>query len=131
MVKTATVIVFSLFGLILLIVGLLAYFFSALWWLVIIPFLLILSVFIVIRLVALQIIQQLYTDRLTREQKIALAAFNEKIESIVEARATPWPVFVLISVKDLVLHRDLTSIKKLLSDSTSLRSDYHALERLF
>ena len=56
---------------------------------------------------------------------------TEKIQRLIEAKATPPIVFVLLSVKDLLIHRDVTTIKELIRDTASLRADYSKLRQLF
>ena len=109
----------------------LAYFFSAWWWLLIVPFVFVFSVFLVVRLFVVLVIRRIHSERISKQQRDALNDFSDKVQAALEARATPLPVIVLISIKDLVFHRDITTIKKLISDTAGLRAGYKNLETLF
>ena len=131
LINLATLIALGIFGLIFILTAALVYFFSPWWWLLIIPFVFLLSIFFVVRLFVVLIIRRIHPDHMNKEQKRGLDDFSDKVQAAIEARATPLPVIVLISVKDLVFHRDITTIKKLISDTAGLRSDYANLEKLF
>lgn len=131
MLRLATILALLAFVIITLIIGALAYFFSAWWWLLIIPFLFVLSLFLVVRLFVVLIVRRIHGDHMNKTQRDAMDDFTGKIEALIEARATPLPIFVFICIKDLVLHRDITTVKKLISDSTGLKKDYAELEKLF
>lgn len=130
-VRIATVS--AVFGLaaVFLICYALAYFFSPWWWLLLVPFLVLFGVFLLVRLFIRFLITRLSPDRVTPEQHRALDEFTDKIERILEARSTPLPLIVLISMKDLVFHRDITTIRSVINDSVSLKRDYQVLERMF
>ncbi len=127
----ATVMAAGIFGLIVLIAAGLAYFFSGWWWVLVLPFAFLLSLFLVARLLIILLIRQIHGNRMTKAQTEALDGFVDKIQQLLEARATPPPIFVAITIKDLVIHRDITTIKKLIADTAGLRRDYDALEKLF
>lgn len=130
-ITLATWIALTIFVVILLICWALAYFFSPWWWLLIIPFILLLIIFFVVRLILMFIVKRIYGDTLTKQQRTALNEFTDKIWGLLEARSTPIPIIVLISIKDILFHQDITTIKGFISDTVSLRSDYEALEKLF
>lgn len=112
-------------------VWLLAHFFSTWWWLLLIPVLLLAGVFLIVRLIAWFILSRIHVGQLTSTQSEALDAFIEKLEQAIEARATPWPIIALICVKDLILHRDLTTVRRIIKETVGLRRDYQHLETLF
>ena len=109
----------------------LAYFFSAWWWLLLIPFVFLLGIFLIIRLIIGFIVRQIHTEHLTKQQRVALDRFVDKLQAIAEARSTPLPLLVAICIKDLLFHRDITTVKQLISDTSGLRRDYAELEKLF
>lgn len=127
----ATWIALAVFVVMIIICWALAYFFSPWWWLLIIPFVVLLGVFLVIRLIVLFIVKRIHGDNLTKHQRSALNEFADKIWGLLEARSTPIPIIVLISIKDILFHQDITTIKSFIADTASLRRDYEALERLF
>ncbi len=130
-VRLATLMALGVFGIIVIIAAGLAYFFSPWWWLLVLPFVVLLSIFAVVRLLIMVLIRQIHGERTTKVQTDALDGFVDKIQQLLEARATPPPLFVAITIKDLLIHRDITTIKKLIADTSGLKRDYEALERLF
>lgn len=131
MIKLATLLALGIFIVILLICWALAYFFSPWWWLLIIPFVLLLFVFLIVRLILMLIVKRIHGNALTNQQRTALNDFVDKIWGLLEARSTPIPIIVMISIKDILFHQDITTIKSIIADTVSLRSDYEALEKLF
>jgi len=129
--RAVTLAVFAIFVLIVIVCGLLAHFFSPWWWLLLIPFVGLVGVFVIILLLFAIFIAQVHSQRLTKPQRDAMDDFVDKIQQLVEARSTPLPLFALITLKDLLVHRDVTTIKRLVSDTAGLRRDFDALERLF
>lgn len=111
--------------------ALLVYFFSPWWWLLAVPFAVLLIMFLVVRIILGFIIRRIYPSKFTATQATDLKSFVDKIQSLLEARATPPWVFVAVSIKDLLLHRDVVTIKAIITDTSSLKSDYKALEKLF
>lgn len=130
-IRLATMIATCIVLVVLITCGLLAYHFTAWWWLLVVPFLALFVVFLVVRVVLLVIVRRIHAERPTTDQKKAMDRFSEKIVQLIEARGTPPIFFVLVSIKDLLVHCDLTTIKKLITDTASLRHDYQQLERLF
>jgi ABC-type multidrug transport system fused ATPase/permease subunit len=109
----------------------LAYFFSAWWWLLILPVLFLLGLYVIVRLIVAVVISQVHVGQLSKEQRTALDDFIDKVQQVLEARATPLPIIALICIKDIVVHRDLKTVRKIISETTGLRRDYQALEKLF
>lgn len=130
-IRFATFIAVGIFLAALLICALLATYFSAWWWLLFIPFVPLFALFLIIRLIVKFIVRRIHADHLRSDQKKALDDFTDKIERLIEARGTPPIFFVIISIKDLLFHRDVTTVKTLIRDTTSLHRDYVALEKLF
>lgn len=130
-IRIATFIAVGIFLTVLLICALLAYYFSAWWWLLLVPFIPLFVLFLIARVIVKFIVRKIHAEHLRKDQKQALDEFTDKIERLIEARGTPPVFFVIISIKDLLLHRDITTIKELIKDTTSLRRDYQQLEALF
>jgi MFS family permease len=130
-VRLATVIAFGVFGLVFVLCGLLAYFFSGWWWMLLIPFVFLLGIFLVVRFIVSLLIRRIHAEKLRPDQKKALDELTDKLERLIEARGTPPVFFVFISIKDLVLHRDITTVKGIVQDSKTLKRDYDELEKLF
>ncbi|MES2876638.1 MAG: hypothetical protein V4678_04175 [Patescibacteria group bacterium] len=130
-IRLATFVALGIFAAVLLLCWVLAYFFTAWWWLLVVPFAAVLFVFLIIRFIITLLVRRIHAERLRSDQRAALDSFVGKLERLIEARGTPPIFFVLISIKDLLIHRDITTIKELISDTTSLRRDYQELEKLF
>lgn len=130
-IRLATFIAAGIFLVILIICALLAYYFSGWWWLLLIPVISLFVIFLGIRLIIQFIVRRIHAENLRSDQKKALDDLTDKIERLIEARGTPPVFFVAISIKDLLVHRDITTIKELIKDTATLRRDYETLERLF
>lgn len=109
----------------------LAYFFSAWWWLLILPVIFLLGVYMIVRLIVAVIVSRVHVGQLSKQQRVALDDFTDKVQQVLEARATPLPIIALICIKDIVVHRDLTTVRKIISETAGLRRDYQNLEKLF
>jgi nitrogen fixation/metabolism regulation signal transduction histidine kinase len=127
----ATLIVTGIFFLFLLVIAALSYFFSPWWWLLMIPAVILVLIFVIIRIIVGLILHQIHGGKLTSEQQSGLDGFIDKVQQLLEARATPLPLLALICVKDIVFHKDITTVKKIIHDTANLRHDYQELERLF
>jgi membrane protein implicated in regulation of membrane protease activity len=130
-VRIATIIALGVFLLVVVLCGVLAHFFSGWWWLLLIPFVFLLGIFLVVRLVVSFLIRRIHGDTLRPDQKKALDELTDKLERLIEARGTPPIFFVFISIKDLLLYRDVTTLKGIVQDSATLKRDYEKLEKLF
>lgn len=130
-IKLITIVALSIFLAIFVLCALLSYFFSDWWWLLLIPFAVLLVLFLVLRMVLQFIIGKIHTQDLSRVQQQALDEFTDKLERLLEARGTPPFLFVLITLKDLLVHRDITTIRSVISDTTTLKRDYANIEQLF
>lgn len=130
-IRLATIIVLSIFGAWLLLTVSLVYFFSPWWWLLLMPALLLLGAFVIVRFIVRLVIRRIHAEQLTKPQIEALDGFVDKIQALLEARATPPWIFALICIKDLLLNRDVTTIKSIINSTTHLKRDYQELEKLF
>ncbi len=113
----------------LVLIWTLAYLVSSWWWLLLVVYIPFFIVFLLGRLLFVLIARRIYAQRITRVQKKALDEFADTVQGLLEARTMGWPLFVLISVKDILLHRELHSLKKLISDTTGLQSDFTRLKK--
>lgn len=98
------------------------------WWLLLIVYIPLLVAVLAVLFVAQFLVRKLYPVKLSREQKRLLTNFTDKIQGLVEARGMGWWWFMVLNVKDIVLHRDVVTTKKLLADTTSLARDFKELE---
>lgn len=108
---------------------LLVYFFSPWWWLLLIIYIPLFVASIIIYLIAAFIASRLYPAPLAREDRRHLQEFTDKILRLLETRGMSWWVFAALCVRDLLLYRELRTLKSLLTDTTSLKSDFEALEQ--
>ncbi len=106
----------------------LAYFVSTWWWLLLAVYVPLLLGAVAILATGRFLIKKLHSQQFSREQKVLLNNFTDKIQRLLETRGMGWPVFALLNVKDLILHRDLRTTKELLADTTSLKRDLAELE---
>ena len=109
----------------------LAYFFTPWWWLLEIPFVFIFFIFLLIRLAAVVFVRAIHSQKLTPRQHAAMSNFVDKIQAALEARSMPLSLIILICIKDILFHRDVTTIKKLIRDTSGLQREYSELEKLF
>ena len=126
--KTAAVILAVSLLATLAITWVLAYFLSAWWWLlllVIIPLALIGSLLL---LFALFLAIQIYPYQLLPAQKQLLDDFVDKIQKLIESAGMSWQWFTLLCVKDLILYRDMRTLKEYATDSAGLKRDFAELE---
>lgn len=107
---------------------LLVYLFSPWWWLLLVIYIPLFIVSAVIYLIARLIAHSLYPASLTREQKQHLQEFTDKILRLLETRGMGWWWFAALCVRDLLFYRELRTLKDLLADATSLKSDFTNLE---
>lgn len=108
---------------------LLVYFFSPWWWLLLIIYIPLCILSAAIYLLAALIAARLYPLPISREQKQHLEEFTGKILRLLETKGMGWWWFAAQCVRDLLLYRDLTTLKGLLSDTASLKRDFTELER--
>ena len=107
----------------------LAYFFSPWWWLLLIIFVPLVVISGIVYSIAHFIASRLYRGHLTRQQRDRLQAFTDKILRLLETRGMNWWWFAALCIRDLLFYRELRTLKELLSDATSLKHDFEALER--
>ena len=107
----------------------LAHFLSPWWWLLLIIFIPLLVASLIIYIIASFITTKLYPTKLSRKQKQQLNDFTDKILRLLETRGMGWWVFAALCVRDLLLYRELRTLKDLLADATSLKSGFTTLER--
>jgi hypothetical protein len=130
-IRFVTIIGLCVVVTLLLITLALVHFFSAWWLLLLVPIILLAIILLVIRFIVLMIVKGVHGDTLAKEQRVGLDEFIDKVQRLIETRATPPWVFAAVTIKDILMHRDITTIKKLISDSANLRRDYKELEKLF
>lgn len=115
--------------LLLIIIGLLAYFFSNWWWLLLILYVPLVLIGLLLLLIARFIVRRLYKQPIAPEQQLLLNDFTDKIQRLLETRGIGWPVFALMNVRDLLLYRELRTVKALVTDTSSLKRDFERLEK--
>lgn len=131
LIRTLTVIASVITVVSFIISGLLAYFFTGWWWILAGITFIIFGFFLLIRFIFSAAVRIIYPNKLTREQSTTMNSFIDTIQEILEAKSTPPIIMMLICIKDLILHRDIVTIKTLIRDTSRLRSEYKKLEQLF
>ncbi len=129
--RFASIIVFGTGLLILILIGALAYNVSEWFWLLAVPVIILLLLALLIRFIVRKIIKRIYRHPLSTVQRDKLAAFFEKLKSLVEARSLSLPAYAMITVKDILIHRDATTVKETVKNAGSLKSDFSELTRHF
>jgi hypothetical protein len=123
-------IVLGIIVFLLLITGVLAFTVSQWWWLLAIPIIAIgligATIWIIVRLIAKRISPQLNT-----QQKVAVRQFIDKLRFVVETARTPYPIIVLIVIKDLITRKENGIIQEMATQSKTLRPDFEELRKLF
>lgn len=130
-VRMATIISIITACIITIVTVALVYFFSPWWWLLIVPFAPLFILFFIVRFIVLLLIRSIHPNNLTKEQYVAMNEFVDKVQIVLEARSMPVPLIVFICLKDIVLHRDIVTIKKLIQDTAGLKSQYEQIQKLF
>lgn len=130
-VNLATIIAVGVACAGIILAWLLAHFFSAWWWLLAIPFAGLLLLFLIVRFIVMIIVRLIHPNNLTNKQRQAMNEFIDKIQVAIEARATPVPLIVLICLKDIILHRDVVTVKKIIKNTAGLKNEYEQIEKLF
>lgn len=102
---------------------------SSWWWLLLLLYLPLLFVATILWVLIRFLSKKLYPARLSREQKVLLDDFTNKLQRLLETRGIGWPWFALLNLKDFLFHRELRTTKKLIEDTTSLRHDFAELEQ--
>lgn len=126
---TITAIVVTVMGII--VSATLAYFFTPWWWLLATLFIILFGIFLFVRIICMVIVRIIHPNNLTARQTKAMNEFVNTIQEIIEARSTPLFFVALICIKDVLVHRDIVTIKKLVKDTARLRSNYAKIEKLF
>lgn len=127
----ATYIFIGVMLALVIIIGLLAYNYTAWWWILALPLLVVCLVFFVLYWVVQRLISTIYRHPFSRDQRQALDEFTDKVRRLVETRSIPLPIFAIITIKDVLIHKDAKSIRKLIEDSSSLKDDLKKLESYF
>lgn len=107
----------------------LAQFVSGWWWLLLILYIPAVIVCLIVFIVTRILIRQLYRVRLSPEQKQLTKQFTDKLQHLLETRGMGWWWFTVLCVRDLVLYRELRTLKDILRDATGLKVDFAALEK--
>lgn len=125
--KIFIIVFVALIGLI----GLLAIQLSNAWWLLLIPVLIVSAIVVVLRFIVRRVIHSVYPDPLSQAQRRSLDTVTDKIADIAEAQSTPPWMLALITLKDIIVHRDVSTIRKLIDDSKSISGDITELDKQF
>lgn len=107
---------------------LLVYFFSPWWWLLLIIFIPLFIASGIIYLLVRFVASRLYPAPLSREQRQHLQEFTDKILRLLETKGMGWWWFEALCVRDLLLYRELRTLKNIIGDAHSLRDSFKQLE---
>lgn len=129
--RLVSLIALAVFVVLLGLIWLLAAQVSSWWWVMLIPVLIIGAIVLIIRFIVRRIIRAVYPDPLSKPQRESLDHLTEKVTRLAATRSTPLPVLALLTLKDIVVHRDATTIRGLFNDSRALAGDLRELESQF
>ena len=110
-------------------IGLLTYFFSLWWLLLLIIYIPLVTISAIVYVSARLIAHSIYPASLSREQKQHLQEFTDKILRLLETKGMGWWWFAMLCMRDLLVYRELRTVKNLLVDTTSLKNDFSNLEQ--
>jgi hypothetical protein len=113
-----------------IIVGLLAYFISGWWLLLLVPIILIALIGTAIWLAA-QFTLKTLAPKMNVQQKNETKNFVTKLQFAVETLQTPYPIIIFYVIRDIVLRRDSGFISQVTQHSRALKPDFEELKRLF
>lgn len=103
---------------------------SAWWWLLAVPVIIGVLIGIVIAAV-MKVLIRIAIPTMTKVQKNGVKDFVDKLERVAENIQTPPFMILFRIVRDTIRPRDKTFIQSVAEDSSSLRSDFLALQKLF
>lgn len=130
-IHTATVIAATAACIGIIITLVLVHFFSPWWWLLALSILTLTVVFFIVRNIVLLIIRKIHPADLTKEQQLAMNTFIDNVQTTIDTGSMSTSLIVFICLKDIVLHRDIVTIKKLIQDTAGLKSEYEKIQKLF
>ena len=129
--RLATLVVVLVSIILFGIIWALAYYLSPWWWVLLLPFIVAVVDGMVIRLIIMKTIHLIHRHPFTEPQRQALENFSDKIARLAEFKATPLPIYAFITLRDIVRHRDATTLRTAIEDSVTLKDDFVALEKHF
>lgn len=101
------------------------------WWGILLFFVVICILLIItIRQLLLWGLKQLYPTKLTKEQRDVSRDFIDKLQAVTATQSIGWPGLVAKTATEVIRHRDVSTLKKLIADSSTLKDDFRELERL-
>lgn len=74
---------------------------------------------------------KLLPRQLNKTERRQVLDFTDKISSVIERGRTPYPIAVLLVVKDIIRRRDSKFLNELIADSKSLRGEFSKIKKLF
>lgn len=104
---------------------------SSWWWMLLIPLMLLTGIGLLLRFIIGRLIHATYPDPLSQGQRETLDILTSKVARLAETRSTPLPILALITLKDIVVHRDAKTVRDLFDDSKALTGDLRELEKQF
>lgn len=105
--------------------------FSA-WWLLILILLLPLTlVLLILGYVMWFLLQKLLPRKLSTTERNRLDAFIEKISDIADRIKLPYPVMILLVVKDVIRGKESKFIRGIIGDSKELTAEFGEIQELF
>lgn len=129
--RLATIIVVLIFITLFAGIWALAYYLSPWWWIFLLPLGVVVLAVVIIRLIIMKTIHAIHRHPFTEAQRRQLEAFTDKLARLAEIKDTPLPMYAFITLRDILRHHDATTLRGLVDDSTTLRSDFAELSKHF
>jgi hypothetical protein len=129
MINRFTMIALVVFIVSFIFIWALAHYIDVWWWLFVIPLVILMLIFLIIRTIASFIARGLYNHKINSDQKTQIMSLVDKLERLIEQRQMTPPLLAIISVKDLIFHRELRTVKMIIEDTRTLKSDYEKLSK--
>jgi hypothetical protein len=121
----------GLFILLLIVISLLAYYISAWWWLFSSIPVIIFIIFCGALLIARIIVKKVVPGTITILQKNEVKDFNNKVSIVIAHMQTNYFLIAYHLLKDVIIHHEARELKKLIQDSSQLKSDFVRLVSFF
>lgn len=129
--RLATLISLLLAVLLLTLLWTLSYYLSPWWWLFALPLLVVVIAGLVLRLIIMRTIHLIHRHPFTEPQRQALESFTDKLVHAAQQTGTPMSHYIFSTLRDMVRHQDIKTVRDMMQDSSDLRQEFTVLEKYF
>lgn len=130
-IRFGSLVVLALFIVSLILTSILAQSLSSYWWLLLIFILPMALIGLVLFFISYSLAGLLYRTTLTTTQKKLINTYIDKLNSVAEATQLSFVYIILTIAKDLLLYRELRTLRDIIGNSADLKKDLsHLAEKL-